>query len=74
MLLTIVLFTLKDASDRDRLEGTTFIELNALASLTFGSWAIYEKIITPIGGLLGFLSAFTAFNGLTSQMRKSKKE
>jgi hypothetical protein len=74
MLLTIVMFTLKDASDRDRLEGTTFIELNALASLTFGSWAIYEKIITPIGGLLGFLSAFTAFNGLTSQMRKSKKE
>ncbi len=32
MLMSVVCFTLKDAADRDRLEGTTFIELNYLIS------------------------------------------
>jgi len=72
MMMTIVMITLKDAADRDRLEGATFIELNALASLTFGTWAFYESVFTPIGGFLGCFSAFTAFNGVSSKMKKSK--
>lgn len=32
ILMSVVCFTLKDAADRDRLEGTTFIELNYLIS------------------------------------------
>lgn len=38
-LLTAVLFTLKDAADRDRLGGTTFIELNFLSSFVLGTMA-----------------------------------
>ena len=73
MLLTIIMFTLKDASDRDRLDGTTFIELNALASITFGTWAFSENVFSAIGGSLGFASAFTAFNAISSQAKKNKK-
>jgi hypothetical protein len=36
-LLTGVMFTLKDAADRGRLNGTTFIQLNLLSSYVFGS-------------------------------------
>jgi len=73
MLLTVIMFTLKDAADRDRLEGTTFIELNALASITFGTWAFSENLFSVIGGFLGFASAFTAFNAISSQTKKNKK-
>jgi hypothetical protein len=38
-LLSAVLFTLKDAADRDRLGGTTFIELNFLSSFVLGIMA-----------------------------------
>jgi hypothetical protein len=38
-LLTAVLFTLKDTADRDRLGGTTFIELNFLSSFVLGTMA-----------------------------------
>ena len=33
MLLTAISYTLKDAADRDRLDGATFIQLNALLSV-----------------------------------------
>jgi len=36
-LLTGVMFTLKDAADRGRLNGTTFMQLNLLSSYVFGS-------------------------------------
>lgn len=35
ILMSVVTFTLKDAADRDRLKGTTFIELNYLISFIF---------------------------------------
>jgi hypothetical protein len=37
ILMSVVSFTLKDAADRDRLEGTTFIELNYLISFIFAT-------------------------------------
>ncbi len=38
MLLSVIAFTLKDAADRDRLEGTTFIELNFLLATGLALW------------------------------------
>lgn len=38
-LLTGIVFTLKDAADRNRLSGTTFIQLNFLSSAVFASLA-----------------------------------
>lgn len=73
MTFTIVMFTLKDAADRDRLEGTTFIELNFLSAVSFATWAWYEKITTPLGVLMMGLSSFSLWNGLASQMKKNKK-
>lgn len=66
MVLTIVMFTLKDAADRDRLEGTTFIELNALASISFALWAAY--LSSPI---FGIFSAFTTINMVSSIKKKN---
>ncbi len=74
MITTIVLYTLKDAADRDRLEGTTFIELNALAFLCFATWAVYEKLSTPFGKLFAFFSVFTASNGVLSIMNKKNSK
>ena len=39
ILLSAVTFTLKDAADRDRLEGTTFIELNFLTAFASATMA-----------------------------------
>jgi hypothetical protein len=38
-LFAAVVYTLKDAADRKRLEGTTFIELNFLSSVMFVAMA-----------------------------------
>lgn len=70
IMLTNVIFTLKDAADRDRLEGTTFIELNFLAAVIFLSWALFERCTTPIGALMTSFSVWTAFNGLSSKLKK----
>merc|ERR1719491_1735666 len=40
-LLAVCMYTLKDAADRDRLGGTTFIQLNFLCSLVWASMAWY---------------------------------
>lgn len=75
MVLTIVLFTLKDAADRDRLEGTTFIQLNALSSLSFLAWAAFRGTAgTSLRPLLGAISGFTALNGVLSLTKKMETE
>jgi len=75
MVMTIALFTLKDAADRDRLEGTTFIQLNALSSLSFLSWATFHGTAgTPLRPALGAISGFTAINAVLSQLKKKKAE
>mmetsp|Transcript_8325 Transcript_8325/g.10917 ORF Transcript_8325/g.10917 Transcript_8325/m.10917 type:complete len:312 (-) Transcript_8325:325-1260(-) len=73
MLLNVIVFSLKDAADRDRLEGTTFIQLNALSSISFAFWALYEKVATPLGGALCFFSVFSAMNGVYSIIKKNTK-
>jgi len=77
ILLTTVCFTLKDAADRNRLEGTTFIELNYLLSFTFATMAAYiykaSNSITILTGAIAFFSASSAFNGISSTMKKNAK-
>lgn len=67
--LTLMIYTLKDAADRDRLSGTTFIQMNYLCSLAMGvNYFFYTSgIATPLGALAAFFSAFFAFNGIISQ-------
>jgi hypothetical protein len=38
MLFTLLMTLLKSASDRNRLEGTTFIQMNMMAAIGFASW------------------------------------
>ena len=76
-LLTGTMLVLKSAADRDRLEGTTFIDLNVLSSVVFATMAFYIKTIrVGLGPLVyasaGF-SAFTALNAINSMIEKSKK-
>lgn len=73
MMMTTTVFTLKDAADRDRLEGTTFIELNALAAFAFATWAKHVGIGTPFGQAIAAFSAFSGFNGVSSVLKKKKK-
>jgi len=83
-MLAVCMYTLKDAADRDRLNGTTFIQLNFLCSLVWASMAyyIYEKYPLALFGtkatlrpsitaaLAGFLALFTASNGILSIAEK----
>lgn len=77
VLLLGVVYTLKDAANRDRLEGTTFIQLNFLSSLVFGAMAVQKGIPTlaspPITLAAAFFAVFTAGNGILSQMKKKNK-
>ena len=68
---TMILYTLKDAADRDRLEGTTFIELNYLTGtvMAANSGAL-GGMTTPLGGLAALISAFSFFNGVSSSMKR----
>jgi hypothetical protein len=83
-MLTTVSLTLKDAADRDRLEGSTFIQLNILTSAMFGAMAVYVQngyTITPVGSapaaltalIAGSFSVFTATNGIVSQINKKNR-
>mmetsp|Transcript_3124 Transcript_3124/g.8157 ORF Transcript_3124/g.8157 Transcript_3124/m.8157 type:complete len:355 (-) Transcript_3124:142-1206(-) len=76
-LFTGVLFTLKDAANRDRLEGTTFVDLNFLSSIALGTMAFYTKTVqncmTPLAWASAGFSAFTAMNGIVSVVKNSKR-
>lgn len=70
-MLSMVLYTLKDAADRSRLEGTTFIELNILSAGVLAALASYVSATSPLlGGTAAAFSAFSAFNGVTSILKK----
>jgi len=85
-LLSVCMYTLKDAADRDRLDGTTFIQLNFLSSLVWASmlgyilyqnpWAILgtKSTLEPAvtAALAGFFALFTAGNGIVSIVEKEK--
>ena len=78
-LLTTIMYTLKDASDRDRLSGTTFVQLNfvaatALFSITLGllqTYGIYGKLHSSaqIVSVFG-LCAMTFAKGLSNMTSK----
>jgi len=65
-LMTTTMYTLKDASDRDRLSGTTFVQLNFMAAAAFASMAYYSlfglgSAISSISlGSLGSASSIVA--------------
>jgi len=72
-LMTTIMYTLKDASDRDRLSGTTFVQLNFVAAAAFLSISLYllptfgaafpnAQILVACG-----LCAMTLWKGLTSK-------
>lgn len=74
-LMTTIMYTLKDASDRDRLSGTTFVQLNYVAATAFLSISLYllptygkflanTQILTASG-----LFAVTLFKALTSSKK-----
>ena len=71
--MTMVFYTLKDAADRDRLEGTTFIQLNFLSAITMGAMTEYVGIQTRLGGLSAFFTMYCIFNGITSILKKKQK-
>eukprot|EP00545_Synedropsis_sp_CCMP1620_P003438 CAMPEP_0119029108 /NCGR_PEP_ID=MMETSP1176-20130426/40156_1 /TAXON_ID=265551 /ORGANISM="Synedropsis recta cf, Strain CCMP1620" /LENGTH=267 /DNA_ID=CAMNT_0006985399 /DNA_START=17 /DNA_END=820 /DNA_ORIENTATION=- len=70
-LLMAVMFTLKDSVDSNQLEdGTTFIQLNFLSSIVFGSTSAYLcqgglalSTMPPIGAAASFFSIFSASQG-----------
>lgn len=78
ILLTAVSFTLKDAADRDQLDGKTFIRLNLLSAFAFGSIAV--SAYKDLGGLVGpaarafACSAYCLYNGAVSLMRNKRIE
>ncbi|EJK53703.1 hypothetical protein THAOC_26802, partial [Thalassiosira oceanica] len=57
VLLSLMSYTLKDAADRDRLGGSTFIKLNFLSAVGFAINAIYNSggLVTPLGSDPGLL-------------------
>ena len=70
--LTLMIYTLKDAADRDRLGGTTFIQMNYLCSIAMGIQSVFYTpggLATPVGALSAFFAAFFAFNGISSFMK-----
>ena len=71
ILLSLMSYTLKDAADRNRLGGSTFIKLNYLSAVGFVINAMYNTggVTTPFGAIQAFFAAFFGFNGLASYMR-----
>ncbi|KAK1742010.1 hypothetical protein QTG54_007583 [Skeletonema marinoi] len=71
-LLALMIYTLKDAADRDRLSGTTFIQLNYLCALVLGIVGVVGGgVMSPLGGANVAFAAFFAVNGLSSYFKKS---
>jgi len=86
-LLSVCMYSLKDAAKRQRLNGTTFIQLNFLSSLvlaSMSSYVIQEGSVAFLGtktalllptitaAFAGSLAFFTASNGILSIMEKQK--
>lgn len=69
-MASTVLYTLYDAANRNRLEGTTFIELNFMSSAVLAALSSFAGIASPIGGAAAAFSAFSAFNGVASILKK----
>mmetsp|Transcript_4855 Transcript_4855/g.14047 ORF Transcript_4855/g.14047 Transcript_4855/m.14047 type:complete len:384 (-) Transcript_4855:208-1359(-) len=76
-LVATVMYTLKDASDRDRLSGTTFVQLNYLATAAFSSIAFY---LSPTWGtassiaqvsLVSGIAAMTLYEGIVNKKAKN---
>ena len=69
--LTLMVYTLKNAADRDRLNGGTFIKLNYLCSVAMGIQCAFNSggLTTPSGILSAVFSLFFAFNGVASYMK-----
>lgn len=79
-LMTTILYTLKDASDRDRLKGTTFIQLNFMTAVALLSMVLYLSPSLGKNGqttilvmLASGISAMTLFKGMTN-LFKAKKD
>ncbi len=78
--LTLILYTLKDAADRDRLGGTTFIELNYLCAMSMAVCDIYSGggpatqvaafLATPSGIVSALFAAFFTFSGVSADVKK----
>jgi hypothetical protein len=66
-LMTSIMYTLKDAADRGRLGGTTFIQLNYLMTAAFLTMTFYLSPTGPttLGTISGALSVLTLYNGVT---------
>ena len=80
-LLSVCMYSLKDAADRGRLSGTTFIQLNFLTSLVWAAMGIYtyQNYILDTNAVLkscitatlaGIIALFTAGNGVLSIVNK----
>ena len=72
-LLALMIYTLKDAADRDRLSGTTFIQLNYLCAFVLAIvGGVGGGTMTSLGGVSAAMAAFLALNGLSSYLGKKK--
>lgn len=71
LVMTMTLFTLKDAADRNRLEGTTFVALNYMTSVSLAAWAAASASFrVPLRGIFAAISILTAYNGISSMQKK----
>lgn len=75
-MVATIMYSLKDASDRDRLGGTTFVQLNFLAAAAFSSIGLY---LLPTWGtassiaqvvLVSGIAAMTLFKGIVNKKPK----
>jgi len=77
VLLTVVSMTLKDAADRDRLEGGTFIELNYINAWSLAAISVHYFLIESrnvlLSGAMAFFSIFSGINGALSKLKKIQK-
>jgi hypothetical protein len=72
-LMTILVYSLKDAADRGMIDSPTFIKLNALASASFASLALYIGKATAVGGMAAFLAVFCGAKGVVSIVKKKEE-
>ena len=70
LLLWTLSFTLKDAADRNRLKGSTFIELNWIQAYVFGCLGAVSGWKTRLGASSIVLAAYAGLNGYWKNMQK----